>query len=200
MAPFYEFGAFGENASLAVAFGIGITFGWVLEQGGMGNARKLAGQFYLTDLTVFKLMFTAIVTAMLGLFWLSWVGIVDLARVYVPPTYVGPHLVGGLVFGIGFVMGGLCPGTSCVAASTGRTDGLVVVGGMLFGILVFGEVFPLLDGFYRSTPLGPVTWPMLLGVPHGLLVFVTVLAAIGGFQVAEWLEGRGCARSAGERT
>ena len=98
----------------------GIAFGWFLERGGMGNARKLAGQFYFTDLSVLKLMFSAIVTAMLGLFWLSWAGLLDLSRVYVPETFIAPQLVGGLVFGVGFAIGGLCPGTSCVAAATGR--------------------------------------------------------------------------------
>lgn len=194
-APFFEFGLFGENAGLLFALVIGLAFGWFLEQGGMGNARKLAAQFYLTDLTVFKLMFTAIVTAMLGLFWLGRLGFIDLSLVYLPGTYILPHAVGGVVFGFGFVMGGLCPGTSCVAASTGRTDGFVLLGGMLFGIFLFGELFPLLEGFYGSTAVGQLTIPDLLGVPHGVLVLVVVLAALGGFQVAEWLEAR--ARAAG---
>ena len=32
---------------------IGVAFGVALERAGLGNARKLTGQFYLTDLTVF---------------------------------------------------------------------------------------------------------------------------------------------------
>jgi hypothetical protein len=83
-APFFEYGLFGESASLVVAFLIGIAFGWFLERSGMGSARKLAGQFYLRDLTVFKVMFTAIVTALLGVFWLGWVGVLDVSRIYVP--------------------------------------------------------------------------------------------------------------------
>ena len=77
-------------------------FAMFLERGGMGSARKLAGQFYFTDLSVLKLMFSAILTAMLGLFWLSWAGLLDLSRVYVPETFVAPQLVGGVVFGVGF--------------------------------------------------------------------------------------------------
>ena len=138
MAPFYEFGRFGDSASLVVAVLLGIAFGWVLERGGMGNARKLAGQFYFTDLSVLKLMFSAILTAMLGLFWLSWAGLLDLSRVYVPETFIVPQIVGGLIFGVGFATGGLCPGTSCVAAATGRRDGIALVLGMLAGVFVFG--------------------------------------------------------------
>ena len=66
-APLYKFGVFGDEASLIVAFAIGIGFGWFLERAGFGNARKLMAQFYLTDMTVFKVMFSAIVVAMLGI-------------------------------------------------------------------------------------------------------------------------------------
>ena len=94
-APFFEFGVFGDHGALIAAVLIGIAFGWCLERAGMGSARKLAGQFYLTDLTVFKVMFSAIITAMLGAFWLGRLGVLDLSRVYVPETYVLPQLVGG---------------------------------------------------------------------------------------------------------
>ncbi len=108
-APFFEVGTFGVGASLCVALGIGFAFGFSLERAGLGSARKLAGQFYLTDLTVIKVMFTAIVTAMLGTFWLSRVGLLDLDRVYVPETFVLPQLVGGLLFGFGFAVAGSVP-------------------------------------------------------------------------------------------
>lgn len=190
MAPFADFGYIGPGTGLIAALGLGIAFGFFLERGGLGNAVKLAGQFYLTDLTVFKVMFAAIVTAMLGLFWLSALGVVQRPLVFVPPTYLLPHMAGGAVFGVGFVVGGLCPGTSCVSAASGRLDGLAVLGGMLLGILVFNEAFPLLESFYRSTPRGPVTVPQLLGVPHGLMVAATVGAALLGFAVAERIERR----------
>jgi uncharacterized membrane protein YedE/YeeE len=195
--PLYEHGYIGEGTSLAIAVMLGIAFGWCLERGGMGSSRKLAGQFYFTDLSVFKLMFSAIVTAMLGLFWLSWLGVLDLSRVYVPETFLLPQLVGGLVFGIGFVVGGLCPGTSCVAAAVGRRDGLAVIAGMLAGVFVFGEAFASARPFYESTPRGPLTVPQLLGVSPGVVVFAVVLIALGGFAGAERLEARSRARAAG---
>lgn len=68
-----------------------MAFGWCLERAGLGSARKLVGQFYLSDLTVFKVMFSAIVTAMLGAFWLGRLGLLDLTRVYVPETYLLPR-------------------------------------------------------------------------------------------------------------
>lgn len=191
IAPFYELGRIGDGAGLVVALVLGTAFGWFLERGGLGNARKLAGQFYLTDFTVFKVMFSAILTAMLGLFWLGKLAVVDVSRVYVPETYLLPQLVGGLVFGAGFVAGGLCPGTSCVAAATGRLDGLALVAGMFAGIWLFAEAFPMLERFYGSTPRGTLTIPTLLGVPHGVVVFALVAIALGAFVGAGRFERAG---------
>lgn len=179
----------GGNA-LGAAVAIGIAFGWALERAGLGSARKLTGQFYLTDLTVFKVMFSAIVVAMLGAFWLGKLGVLDLSRVYVPETYVLPQLAGGLIFGAGFVIGGLCPGTSCVAAASGRGDGAAVMAGMFGGVLVTGLVFAWFQHFYESTSLGPLTLPQLLHLPYGVVVCAVVAMALAGFAVAERIEKR----------
>jgi uncharacterized membrane protein YedE/YeeE len=178
------------DGSFAVAFGIGVAFGWTLERAGLGSARKLVGQFYLTDLTVFKVMFSAIVTAMLGVFWLSRLGVLDLSQVYVPETFLLPQLAGGLIFGAGFALAGLCPGTSCVAAASGRGDGAMVVTGMFTGVLLTGLLFSPLQSFYESDARGTLTWPQVLHVPYGSVVFLVVLMAIAGFLAAERVERR----------
>jgi uncharacterized membrane protein YedE/YeeE len=196
-APFYEFAAFGAHGAIYAALAIGIAFGWCLERAGMGSARKLSGQFYLTDLTVFKVMFSAIVTAMLGAFWLGRMGLLDLSRVYVPETFILPQLVGGLVFGVGFAIGGLCPGTSCVAAATGRGDGLMLLGGMFSGVLITGLAFSRLQHFYDSTARGAFTLPQLLHVSYGVVVAAVVGIALGGFRVAELIEARSASRTLG---
>jgi hypothetical protein len=198
-APFYEYGLFGDEISLIMAFLIGIGFGFFLERAGFGSGRKLAAQFYLHDMTVFKVMFTAIVTAMLGLFYLSWVGLVDLSLVYLTPTYLAPQIVGGLLLGVGFVIGGYCPGTSMVALSTARVDAIFFVLGIVGGIFVFGELFPLISGFFYSTDMGELTIPAVIGLPYGLIVFAVVLMALGGFWGAEKVE-RMMARRADERS
>ncbi|HUQ19043.1 MAG TPA: YeeE/YedE thiosulfate transporter family protein [Gemmatimonadaceae bacterium] len=198
IAPFSEFGAFSDRAGLWIAVTIGIAFGWCLERSGMGSARKLAGQFYLADLTVFKVMFSAIVTAMLGVFWLGWIGVLDVSRIYVPETFILPQLIGGIVFGVGFVIGGLCPGTSCVSAVTGRIDGLMVVLGMFAGVFLTGIFFPSLESFYNTTARGQLTIPTAFHVSYGAVVFGLVVIAIGGFRVAEIIEAR--TRSRAEST
>ena len=173
---------------MLTALVIGIAFGVALERAGLGNARKLTGQFYLTDFTVFKVMFTAIVTAMLGLFWLSRLGLVDLTGIYVPETALAAQSIGGLVFGAGFAIAGLCPGTSCVAAASGRGDGVATALGMFMGMLAAGLGFPWLARLYSYGARGAWTLPDLLRVPPGIVVFGIVLCALAGFFVAERLE------------
>ena len=190
IAPLSESGALGATGVLVAGFFIGLAFGACLERSGLGSSRKLMGQFSLTDLAVFKVMFTAIVTAMLGVFWLSRVGLLDLDKVYLPETFLLPQLVGGAVFGIGFGLAGLCPGTSCVAAATGRGDGLAVVIGMFGGVVATGLVLPSIAAFFSSTSRGGFTLPQLLHVSPGLVVLGIVAMALAGFAVTSRIERR----------
>jgi uncharacterized membrane protein YedE/YeeE len=197
-APLYKFGAFGDEAGLIVAFLIGIGFGWFLERAGFGNARKLMGQFYLTDMAVFKVMFTAVVTAMLGVTYLAWAGWLDLSLVYYVPTFWPSVILGGLLMGVGFVIGGYCPGTSVVSMSTGRLDGLVYVGGFAVGTLAFAVAYPLFEPLLFMGDLGVTTLPGVTGVSWGIVAFAVVLMAVGGFAGATWVEKWMAARAGSE--
>lgn len=196
-APFFAFGMFGEDASLLVALLVGIGFGFFLERAGFGSARKLVAQFYLSDLAVFKVMFTAIVTAMLGLTLLSSLGVLDLNEIYLVPTYWPSQIVGGLLLGAGFVIGGYCPGTSIAAVATGRIDGLIYVLGLTAGTLGFSVLFPLLEGFYAAGSAGELTLPLLLNLPRAVVVSAVVVMAIAGFSAAPGIERRFGGRAEG---
>jgi hypothetical protein len=189
-APYFKFGLFGDEMSLVVAVAIGFGFGFFLERAGFGSAKKLTSQFYLDDLAVFKVMFTAIITAMLGSFYLSWAGFLDLSLVYSSTTYLIPQIVGGLVLGLGFVIGGYCPGTSIVGIATGRLDALVFAGGVFVGILLFGEAYPLIADLVVATNMGRVSIPELFDVPYGLTVLAVVVLAVVGFWGSGKIEKR----------
>jgi len=189
-APFYPAGLFGEDFSLLVAVLIGIGFGFFLERAGFGSARKLVAQFYLTDLAVFKVMFTAIVTAMLGAGALSWMNVLDLSEVYLTPTFWAPQIAGGLLLGAGFVIGGYCPGTSIAAAATGRIDGLVCALGILAGTFTFAGLFPWLKGLYLAGSAGELTLPQLLNLPYGLVASAVLAIALAAFYAATLIERR----------
>ena len=190
MLPLSSYVEFSTAAELGIALLLGLGFGFALERAGFGSARKLTAVFYLYDMAVVKVMFTAIVTALAGLFLLRAGGFMDLSDLYVEPTSYAAQALGGLIFGAGFIVGGYCPGTSLVAAVTGRLDGLVFLLGVTFGILVFGEAYPLVKGFYEAGGMGAVTLPQALHLPYGLVVLLVVLMAIGGFAGASWLERR----------
>ena len=199
IAPLEKLGWFGDETSLVIAFLIGIGFGFFLERAGFGSAKKLVAQFYLRDLAVFKVMFSAIVTAMLGVTYLAWAGYLDLSLVYLVPTFWIAQLAGGLLLGVGFVVGGYCPGTSIASAATGRIDGVVFVLGFAAGTLGFAIASPLLQGVLGAGELGPTTLPDALGVPYGAVVFAVVVVAVAGFAGASWIERRMAARDAGVR-
>lgn len=159
--------------ALIVALIIGVAFGFTLERAGLGSAPKLAGMFYFADFTVMKVMFTAIVVAMTGAFWLGRLGAIDLANVFVPETFLLPQLLGGAIFGAGFLIAGLCPGTSCVAAASGRGDGVAVMAGMFAGILGAGLAF---SNLYATTASGASTLPQLLHVSYGIVAGIVIVA------------------------
>ena len=188
-APFYKLGLFGDDASLAVAAVLGTGFGYFLERAGFGSARKLTAQFYLSDMSVFKVMFTAIVTAMIGVAALSAAGWLDFSKIYLVPTYVVPQIVAGFVFGVGFIIGGYCPGTSVAGIATGRIDAGFFAIGMLTGIFIYAESFnALFASWAEATPLGQITLPAVLGISPGYLAAAVALMAIGAFVLAERVE------------
>lgn len=175
-------------ATLGVAVVLGFGFGFVLERAGFGSARKLTAVFYFYDMAVVKVMFTAIVTAMAGLWLLSGAGALDLAELYVEPTNYAGAAIGGLIFGTGFVIGGYCPGTAVAACATGRLDAAAFLTGMLGGVYLFAEIFQNVDRWARATARGEITLPSLTGLPMGwfVLLFVAILAAASwGMHAAE---------------
>ncbi len=180
-----------EEYRLLTAIVLGFLFGFSLERAGFGNARKLVGQFYLHDMTVFKVMFTGILVAMVGLYSLASFGLVDLQMIWINPTFVWAQIVGGFVLGAGFIMSGLCPGTSVVSAASGRWDGVVTFLGVFLGVALFAltvDWFPGLSALYEGGSLGIITLPNLLNVPAPLFALAVVIFAVAAFVGTEKVE------------
>ena len=179
-----------ENTNLFLAFIIGIGFGFVLEQSGFSSSKKLAGVFYGYDTVVLKVFFTAAITAMLGLLFFSLFGWIDLNLVYINPTYLTSAIVGGVIMGIGFIMGGYCPGTSFCGASIGKIDAIVFIGGLFIGVFIFGLGYNIWEKMYMAKFMGSPKVSTVLGLSDGIFAFLLILAALGMFWVAEWAEKR----------
>jgi len=190
MAPFplHLTELLGKYGAYLIFLLIGFGFGFVLESSGFGNSKKLAAQFYFRDLTVLKVMFGSIITAMVGIFLASAFGLLDYNLIWVNPTYLWPGIIGGLIMGIGFIVGGFCPGTSLVAAATWKVDGIFFALGALFGIFIFGETVDAIDIFWNSSYMGRFTLMDLFKIPTGYIVLVIVLMALFMFWGAEKLE------------
>lgn len=168
---------------------IGFAFGFTLEMSGFGDSRKLAAQFYFTELTVLKVMFTAITVAMVLLFGAVGLGILDFSQVWVNPTYLGSGILGGIIMGVGFIIGGFCPTTSLASASTGKIDGMLFMLGGFVGAFLFGETEKYFDNWYNNAGYyGRLTLDQVFGIPVGAVVVIVILMALFMFWGGEQLE------------
>jgi hypothetical protein len=156
----------------------GLVFGFLLQKGGVGKYNVLIGQLLLQDWTVVKVMLTAIVVGMIGVFTLRHFAKVNL---HIKPTRIGANIIGGLLFGVGFALMGYCPGTAAVALGQGSWDALFGMAGLIAGSWMFAE----LSGWTKQTiekwgDLGKVLLPDLLNVPRGVFVvcFAAALSAL----------------------
>ena len=188
MGPLISYDIISQNSNFLFAFLIGIGFGFVLEASGFSSSRKLAGVFYGYDTVVLKVFFTAAITGMIGLLFLSLFNWIDLDLVYINPTYLYSTIAGGIIMGAGFIIGGFCPGTSFCAASIGKIDAMFFIGGMLVGVLIFAEAFPLLEEFFYAKNLGIPTLSEKLGLKDGVVVLGIIIIAMGMFRAGEWAE------------
>ncbi len=186
-APY--FAAFSTATFLIVSLALGFLFGFFLERAGFSSARKLTAQFYFKDFAVLKVMFTAIVVAMLGIAYFAVLGWLDMSQVFVPPTFIWPQIAGGALLGSGFIIGGYCPGTSVAAAAIGKLDALFFIAGIFIGIFLFGAGLPHFRQFNLSGALGALTFSSWLNINTGIIALAVALIALGAFWAAEKSEG-----------
>jgi uncharacterized protein len=188
--PLSYFSAISPNADFFFAFLIGVGFGFVLEAAGFSSSRKLAGVFYGYDMVVLKVFFTAAITAMIGLLAFSLLGWIDLDVIYVNPLFTPSLIVGSIIMGLGFIIGGFCPGTSFCAAAIGKKDAMYFVLGLFIGVLFFAETYPVFEKLYKAGTGEPLKLSTFLGLSDGVLAIIVVMAALGTFWFAEWVEKR----------
>jgi len=190
MGPIIPLFEISEEINLLIAFLIGLGFGFTLEQAGFSSSRKLAGMFYGYDITVLKVFFTAAMTAMLGLLFMNYLEMIDMSIIYVNDYYISSAIVGGIIMGAGFIIGGFCPGTSVCAAAIGKIDAMYFIGGSLIGILLFGQTYPLWEKLHNSQHVGSIKLSDSIGISDGILGLLVIGAAILMFWIGELAERR----------
>jgi magnesium-transporting ATPase (P-type) len=185
MGPISSLFQMPEWLDLLTALLIGIGFGFALEQAGFSSSRKLAGMFYGYDTTVIKVFFTAAIVALVGSQFLSYFGLLNLKQVFVNEYYVKASIIGGIIMGAGFIMGGFCPGTGLCALSIGKIDAMLYVAGGLTGAFLFAETYPMIRNIADGDYKGPVKINEVMGMSPGLFAFLLILAAVLMFWLAE---------------
>jgi len=190
MGPLSSYFVFPEWLNMLTAFLIGTGFGFALEQGGFSSSRKLAGMFYGYDATVLKVFFTAAIVALIGSQLMSYLGLLNLNQVYVNEFYVTAAIVGGIIMGAGFIMGGFCPGTGLCAMSIGKIDAIVFVAGGLAGAFIFAETYPYIQDMANARDKGPVRINESLGLSPGVFALLMICTAAVMFWMAEIAEKR----------
>jgi len=188
MGPLSSIISIPEWLNMLIAIVIGIGFGFSLEQAGFSSSRKLAGMFYGYDTTVIKVFFTASIVALIGSQLLSFFGLLNLNMVFVNEFYVTSAIVGGIIMGAGFIMGGFCPGTGLSALSIGKIDAMVFFAGGLTGAFLFAETYPLIQNLANSSYKGPIKINDVFGIAPGTFILILIIAATIMFWIAEKAE------------
>jgi uncharacterized protein len=190
MGPISSLIVMPEWLDLLIALLIGVGFGFSLEQAGFSSSRRLAGMFYGYDATVIKVFFTAAIVALIGSQLLSFFGLLNLNMVFVNEFYVSASIVGGIIMGAGFIMGGFCPGTGLSALSIGKIDAMIFFVGGLTGAFLFAETYPLIRNLADGAYKGPLKINEVIGISPGLFTLLLIIAAIFMFWLAEVAEKR----------
>jgi len=184
---FFGNGTLDTPAAFLSSLLIGIVFGVALERAGFGSSRRIAGIFYFRDMTVLKVMFTAVVVAMLGICYAKAFGLVTIENVYFLHTIYATQIVGGLIFGFGFVMSGWCPGTGAVGLASGKIDAMVFLIGAIGGSILYNEVYQVVAPI-TTGDRGIIFAYDSLGVSEASFAFLFTLIAVGCFWGSEYIE------------
>ena len=182
-----------NSTGIVSALICGILFGYVLENAGFGSPLKLTAQFKLSDWSVFKVMFTAIVVAAVGLWLLRAAGLLAPDSVAVPAGLMMASAVGGAMVGAGFAIGGYCPGTSVTGIFSGRIDALVFAVGIVLGTAAYAFAFgPAIQAMKDIGQLAQGdTFTEVYGVPEVVVLGIMGLALVGVFYLGSWFERHG---------
>ncbi len=177
--PLFSNGFIDSNLNYILAVGIGILFGFILERGGFGTSAHIAPVFYFKSTIVPKIMVSAIITTATLILLGTLFGYIDFSQIFIPTTYLWPYLVGGVIFGLGMVMSGWCPGTAVVGIATLKIDAIFFALGLLVGMFFYFDIYQYIIDFANSGNLGKFTIDKLVGGDIRISYLVTVAVSFG---------------------
>jgi hypothetical protein len=176
-----------KKLQLVLGLLAGICFGVLLQKGGVTNYDVIIGQLLFEDMTVVKIMLTAMVVGMVGIHILK---ALNLAEITNRTGSLGSNVLGGLMFGVGFAVLGYCPGTVMGAVGQGNVDALLGgVVGILIGAGLLATLYPRLEysiikrGRFPAKSLPELfrvnAWVIIVPVVTGAVALLWWLSAAG---------------------
>lgn len=162
----------------------GIIFGFLLQKGGVTKYDVIINQLLLTDFTVVKIMLSAVVTGMIGLYIMQGLGWIKL-RPKVGSW--GKNAIGGLIFGVGFALLGYCPGTIAGAIGNGYLDAVTAgLVGIVLGSGLLATAYPRLKkGVLKRGYFGNVTLPQVFKVNNWVIIIPLMIIIVAIFYILE---------------
>lgn len=190
MGPLIPNGIIPEQWDYVIALLIGLAFGYILEASGFSSSRKLVGVFYGYDFAVLKVFFTAVLVSVIGLYYMDYLSWLDITQLYVHPTFMQSAIIGGIIMGVGFLAGGFCPGTSLTAVAIGKLDAMIFTLGLLIGIFIFSELYPILKPMLTMGDYGNITLDKSIGIPADIIILSIAILALAAFYFSDLVRAK----------
>lgn len=190
MGPLIPNGIIPEQWDYVIALLIGLAFGYILEASGFSSSRKLVGVFYGYDFAVLKVFFTAVLVSVIGLYYMDYLSWLDITQMYVHPTFMQSAIIGGIIMGVGFLAGGFCPGTSLTAVAIGKLDAMIFTLGLLIGIFIFSELYPILKPMLTMGDYGNITLDKSIGIPADIIILSIAILALAAFYFSDLVRAK----------
>lgn len=134
---------------------LGTAFGFILSRSGAADYNYIQGMFLFEEFQLYGIIGTAVAITAPGLWLLKRYGRTLTGRPLVierKPGHRG-NLYGGILFGIGWSITGMCPGPVLVNVGEGKLYALAAFAGVLVGAGAFGALYPRLVRPFRLPPL-----------------------------------------------
>lgn len=190
MGPLIPNGIIPEQWDYVIALLIGLAFGYILEASGFSSSRKLVGVFYGYDFAVLKVFFTAVLVSVIGLYYMDYLSWLDITQLYVHPTFMQSAIIGGIIMGVGFLAGGFCPGTSLTAVAIGKLDAMIFTLGLMIGIFIFSELYPILKPMLTMGDYGNITLDKSIGIPADIIILSIAVLALAAFYFSDLIRAK----------
>lgn len=178
---------FADPKTLLLGALTGFIFGFLLHKSGVADFKVIVGQFLLKDFTMLKVMLTAISVGAIGIYGMRQFDIE--VTLHIKTAALFGNILGGILFGIGMVMLGYCPGTGVAAAATGSRHAIFGLLGMLVGAAAYAEVYPLFKtSVLESGNFGKVTFDSITGISPWVFIHIIIIGSLAIFYLLKKID------------